>query len=680
MVEGATIAPVILASDETQLSTFSGDKAAYPVYLTIGNIAKHVRRQPSRRATVLVAYIPLPDLACCSKATRSDQYAQVYHTALTYLLEPMVSAGKTGTKMVCPDGHQRYVFPILSALVCDHPERCKAACCPQNTCPQGDVNPKQRGQPTSCPRRDAIVAATLLRAAAEGRPHATKDKLKAKHLRPTYPPFWLDLPHFDIFSAFMPDLLHQLHKGVFHTHLLSWCNKLMSKGELDRRYMSMNSHPSLRQFKNGITNVKQWTGNEHKMMERVFIAAVGGGVNNEDAVKAARAVLDFIYLSELRTHTTSTLQELSEALATFHRFKYAFLPVRASPHFNIPKIHAMLHYIDSITSHGTTDGYNTESPERLHIEYAKKAYRATNKREYERQMVTWLRRQDAVHHLDEFIGWLTRGPSSSPTHRSPVSTLAQADTDDHGDGIEEAEAMNRVHDPKAFTRRTYYHLAQVAPLRLSIPVLQQHFGAADLHFHLNNFLNLSRGCRQLPYLGQNAMMEVYKQVVLHINPSDGIVEPFTDRIRATPAAIPLGELQKLGLHPAFDTVLVKRKPTPFPYRAARVRAIFNLPDDVATALGPLIPTSTMVYIEWFTEFQRRITNPMRMYELQWAVDRYGRRECEVVPLTSIIRSVHLAAKLENDLEHSLLPHSILDVHPGPFLVNDYLDLHTFFYL
>ncbi|KAF8549636.1 hypothetical protein OG21DRAFT_1525665 [Imleria badia] len=39
---GATVAPVILASDKTQLSRFKGDKVSWPVYLTIGNISKEV--------------------------------------------------------------------------------------------------------------------------------------------------------------------------------------------------------------------------------------------------------------------------------------------------------------------------------------------------------------------------------------------------------------------------------------------------------------------------------------------------------------------------------------------------------------------------------------------------------------------------------------------------------------
>ena len=41
--EGGVVAPVIIASDKTQLTQFCGDKSAWPVYLTIGNIAKAKR-------------------------------------------------------------------------------------------------------------------------------------------------------------------------------------------------------------------------------------------------------------------------------------------------------------------------------------------------------------------------------------------------------------------------------------------------------------------------------------------------------------------------------------------------------------------------------------------------------------------------------------------------------------
>ena len=58
---GATIVPIILSSDKTLVTIFQS-KQAYPVYLTIGNIPKHIRCKPSRNTQVLLAYLPVTKL------------------------------------------------------------------------------------------------------------------------------------------------------------------------------------------------------------------------------------------------------------------------------------------------------------------------------------------------------------------------------------------------------------------------------------------------------------------------------------------------------------------------------------------------------------------------------------------------------------------------------------------
>lgn len=187
---------------------------------------------------------------------------------------------------------------------------------------------------------------------------------------------------------------------------MKWCTMLLGDEELDCRFRDAPSTTGLRHFKNGISHVSQWTGHEHKEMEKVFVALVAGGVPDE-VLKAVRALIDFIYNASLNSHTTLSLIALRTALDTFHAHKQAFIDYHARhpEHFNIPKYHMLDYYVDLIYSLGSADGFNTEWSERLHIDYAKEAYRASNKKDYVAQMTKWLSRQEAVDRFDVYLEW-----------------------------------------------------------------------------------------------------------------------------------------------------------------------------------------------------------------------------------------------------------------------------------
>jgi hypothetical protein len=96
---GATIVPVILASDKTLLSAF-GNKMAYPVYMTIGNIPKGIRRKPSRHSHILLAYLPTASLGhIANKAARRRTLANLYHSCMRKVTKPLQRTGITGIQM-----------------------------------------------------------------------------------------------------------------------------------------------------------------------------------------------------------------------------------------------------------------------------------------------------------------------------------------------------------------------------------------------------------------------------------------------------------------------------------------------------------------------------------------------------------------------------------------------------
>ncbi|KZT11771.1 uncharacterized protein LAESUDRAFT_733757 [Laetiporus sulphureus 93-53] len=117
--KGATIAPIILASDKMHLSRFSGDKTAWPVYLSIGNLDKEIRRAPSSHATILIV----------------EGY-RLFHACMASILLSLIEAGNNGVEMDCTDGFIQKVFPILAATML-------VTSCQENYCPTCNIQPNR---------------------------------------------------------------------------------------------------------------------------------------------------------------------------------------------------------------------------------------------------------------------------------------------------------------------------------------------------------------------------------------------------------------------------------------------------------------------------------------------------------------------------------------------------------
>jgi hypothetical protein len=526
--------PIILASDKTKLGNFCGNKQAWPVYMTIGNICKDVRKKVSSGASLLIGYLPVTKLGCFKKASRSKAQADLFHFCMRLLVEPLRKAGSEGIPIGCSDGFTRWCHLVLAAYVADNPEQCLIAGVKQNRCHVGTVPIEKRGDFAHCPRRDPQRTLNDLKARLFG---STTSTLVEHGLNDIDSPFWADLPFCNIFQCLTPDLLHQFHRGVFADHILEWAMTIIGKAEFDRRYTVMPSHDGVRHFDSGISELSQTNGTEQKEIEKEFVAAVHG--SDEDVVKAAVAALDFITLSSLPSHTEASIAAVAEAISRLHDHKQIFIDLggRLLDHFNLNKLHPLLHYPEFILSHGSLDGYNTEWSERLHIDLAKNGYRATNHISYTAQMAAWLARREKVAFFDAYLDWVrNRMPSAFVARDSERSRKAAA--------LQTTESNSTVFQ---FATRASWP-------KCSVQTLRDMFGCYELTTAMSQYLD-TRDPNGSHIVTDADTYEVFTRVNLKPWPGHtafGVSAP-EECIRAGPSP---GSAARSA---SFDTVLVHRQ-------------------------------------------------------------------------------------------------------------------------
>ncbi|KAI9444348.1 hypothetical protein F5148DRAFT_1278274 [Russula earlei] len=522
-VHSGVVCPVILASNKTQLLGFSGGHQAYPLYLTLGNISKSVRHKSSNHTVSLIGYIPTSKITCFS--------------------DPQIpNAGSNGTKLICVDGVIHRIFPILAAYVGDHPEQCLVAGCKENRCPICTMPAKSQGDGFLFPLRSQLHTEQVLHLKANGH---HPPEFSEWGLRKVFSPFWAGMPHTDIFMCISPDILHQLFLGVF-CHLLEWCTQLMGAKRLDECFEALPVYSGLKHFKHGVSNMLKWTGWEYCNMSWSLLSVISGSVDPQ-VVLIARALLDFITYAGYRRHMTKTLLCIEQALEVFHSHKHVLIDLGVRKHFNILKVHSMQHYVAGIKHLGSADGFNTESSERLHIDYAKRAFKASNHHDYIMQMARWIQCQEAMFINKHFLAWSLK-----------TSSL-------------ESESTNMT------VRFITYSIAKKPPHYISVRTLVMEYNAPDFVNTLQDFL----------------------QKIDIPTTMDSDIESY--RVNAFPKHPNSGHGQHSGSK--FDTILVtesrNRPQTSKGFqglRLARIHVIFKLPKHLGAFPHPL------AYIHWFCPF------------------------------------------------------------------------------
>ncbi|KAJ3775118.1 hypothetical protein FB446DRAFT_638542 [Lentinula raphanica] len=670
---GRTIVPILLSSDKTQVTLFR-NKTVYPVYMTIGNIPKELRRKPSRRAYILVGYLPTTSLEHIkSPSSRRRSLANLFHACMRTIVRPLEAVGATGLVMTSGDGVKRHCHPIFAAYISDYPEQIVVTCCISGTCPRCTIPRQSIGENTEpYPSRQLRLILETLQMADDS-PSAFIKACRDAGIKPVFDPFWAHLPYSNVYTSITPDILHQLYQGVFK-HMKNWIIDAYGAHEIDARCRRLPPNHNVRIFTKGISTLQRVSGVEHAQMSSFILGLIAeaplpGGMSSIRLVRCLRGLIDFLYLSQYPVHSTHSLNLLSDALHRFHANKAIFIDLDIRSDFRIPKIHFMNHYVDDIRGVGTLDNFNTEYTERLHIDLAKQAYRATNKKDELSQMALWLERKEKVMKHAAHLAWVKAGkhpPLRShwvPPGMNPTRTLKMA----------KHPSVNRV----------------------KVTDVIQHYGATFFKAALARFVvqlkqpnltgtRLDDAASGL-FLGVSHVSAYHRIKYLHQDTFTGISST-ADSIHVQPAR---KDKHGHGLSGRFDTVLVRisnsESEGPLDIardtRVAQVRIVFTLTDKASEHLFQGIPTQdrphVLAYIEWFTPFTAQDPNH-GLYKVSRSTVEGGRL-ASIIDIQRILRSVHLLPRFGPVANRDWTSSSVLEDCTS-FLVNSDSDrdIYQFF--
>ncbi|KAF8496900.1 hypothetical protein F5888DRAFT_1614460, partial [Russula emetica] len=452
-------------------------------------------------------------------------------------------------------------------------------------------------------------------------------------------PFWELLLLADIFISITPNILHQLLQGMIKHLIKYWHSAPSNDSTIDARCHTMPPNYKTMLFTKGISTLSRVSGHEHKKMCSILLGLVidlpiPGGRDSTCLVHGVHALLNFLYLAQYQCHTNEMIKQLWDALSVFHDNKAIFLDIGAWENFKIPKLHSLTHYASSILLFGTTDNYNTEQSERLHIDFAKEAYRTTNRKDIYSQMMTWLQCREKILLHTMLINRRQHGPPVQPRTR-------------------------RIPEPPHIPTQTI-KMALNPTKSATFDVLAESYGAVEFQDALANFLaflnhpgastsNLHTRASDtlIPFCSVPVFNNIKFTKCGHLGKSE-----ISDTVHAQPkvvdthlhvipgrfdiAIVYQDALHSQGNKGTVGLARIKTGHLTNCYSGIRIAQVTSVINEVA----PSLDTSPhLAYVEWFS-LVAALDPKHRMYKVT-RMSWNGRRSASIIRVDTILSSVHL---------------------------------------
>ncbi|KAF8267616.1 hypothetical protein EI94DRAFT_1771828 [Lactarius quietus] len=560
--------------------------SVYPIYMTIGNIPKQIR-----------CYLPTTNLEQeTNKAKQKCLGSNLYH------------AWTEGAFMSMATGNIHQVHPIFASFIGDYPKQVLTACTLSGDCPRCGTTRDNLSNfdPDDVPaplfESFQLDPAGFLQACSQ---------ICAK---PIPHPFWLDLPYSNVFCSITPN-------GVIK-HLKKWILSACDPSKIDT-----SCH--------WISSLLQLTGHKH---DQICCIHLPNHLSNMQFIWSAHALLDFLYLAQYPIHSYSTLQLLKDALSCFHTNREIFVTLGIHTGFNILKLHNMIHYIESIRYLGTTDNFNTQFTKRLHIDYAKDLYAATNHKDEAEQMTSCLDRKECIHWHEQHIQW------------------QQGGLDMHWE-------LSMTKHPTL----TAVHLDQIQDL----------YRAPLFKVVLRRFISSTNDCKQTRQELESSVWKICFPFFVYSNPLTGACST-ANSVHVKPAR---HDRCKQLIPGCFDTALINdgtgMEQGIKGYHIGHIRVVFSIPTRYHNHLfdPAVVVLPHLAYVQWYL----RLTEPdpnHGMFKICPQKDSKDNWICSIVPLPNIQWSTHLIPRFGPVASAVWTSSNVLD-RCNSFYLNTYSDRQMF---
>ncbi|KAI1781722.1 hypothetical protein LXA43DRAFT_907952 [Ganoderma leucocontextum] len=707
---GAAFCAAAIGSDKTTVSVATGQNEYYPLYLTNGNVTNSMRRS-HRNAITLIGFLAIPktDRQYANDPNFRKFRRELFHTSLRYIFELLCCYMSTYDVVLCGDGYYRRIIYGLGPYVADYPEQVLLACTVQGWCCRCTADPDDldTGQ---APRRSHELTAALL------------DALTLKELWDDYgivgdlTPFTAYYPRADIHELLSPDLLHQVIKGTFKDHLVTWVEEYLELvhgkagaavilADIDRRIAAAPPFPGLRRFPEG-RGFKQWTGDDSKALMKVYLPAIAGHVPPQ-MVRALSAFLDFCYYVRRDTIDEGTLAKIDSALERFHCDRVIFIKAGVRSTISLPRQHSLKHYPRLIRLFGSPNGLCSSMMEAKHIIAVKQPYRRSSRNRALGQIIQTNQRLDKLAAIR--VEFSARGMLQGACPRLPrfITDPPSSDSSSSDSDSSSSDSDSEVRAAQVLAREQPRTTAATMPTEATTPEDDESGPVHELDVYAEVVLaktpirGYPRNVHELatavkiPSLPSLIRFFLYDQ----LNPNSaqsardaGLARcpPFDGNVRVFPSAIaiyyaPSDPSGPRGMHrericsvqswrggrPRRDCVFVSHDESLPGFRGlhvARVHLFFSF------AFGQMSYSCALV--TWFSAVADEPDADTGMWIVAPDVVSNDTYPMDIISLDSIVRSAHLIGVAGKDyLPRDVGPSESLDVF-REFYVNKFADHHS----